>query len=293
MIANECQNEDLYWAIRGGGGGTFGVITSLTVKAYPAPQMVMVAFDTSIKNHTSEDEWYQFIADAHALFPAMQDAGIHGYYTVEGPPSAEALTFSGSLMMFEASNKTYEDAIRPFAKLLRSSNATVAWSLNRLPVNNWQGLLKILPDIGSVSAGHSIRTSRLISRRTVIEKTDKFAAVYKKIGPTKKAPSVWMEDKLHSLSSLTNSVQNGLPNLSMSGTLTISPKSVNNSLHPSWRNATVHLITGQAWTDSTNETEIRSMIHDMTYRKLGLLRDLDPVQGAYLNEARHQSFIEA
>ncbi|RKK06356.1 hypothetical protein BFJ69_g15558 [Fusarium oxysporum] len=267
VIANECQNEDLYWAIRGGGGGTFGVITSLTVKAYPAPQMVMVAFDTSIKNHTSEDEWYQFIADAHALFPAMQDAGIHGYYTVEGPPSAEALTFGGSLMMFEASNKTYEDAIRPFAKLLRSSNATVAWSLNRLPVNNWQGLLKILPDIGSVSAGHSIRTSRLISRRTVIEKTDKFAAVYKKIGPTKKAPS------------------NGLPNLSMSGTLTISPKSVNNSLHPSWRNATVHPITGQAWTDSTNETEIRSMIHDMTYRKLGLLRDLDPVQGAYLNEA--------
>ncbi|CAJ0551472.1 Ff.00g114020.m01.CDS01 [Fusarium sp. VM40] len=267
VIANECQNEDLYWAIRGGGGGTFGVITRLTLKAYPAPQMVMAGFEISIKNHSSEDEWYQLIAEAHALFPGMQDAGIYGYYTVEGPPSAEALTFSGSLMMFEASNKTYEDAIRPFAKLLESSNDTVASSLYRLPVNNWQELLKIVPNIGSVSAGHSIRTSRLISRRTVIEKSDEFAAIYKKIGPTKKAPS------------------NGLPNLSISGTLTISPKPVNNSLHPSWRNTTVHLITGQAWTDSANETEIRSMIHDMTYRKLGLLRDLDAVQGAYLNEA--------
>ncbi|KAI6753925.1 hypothetical protein HG530_013101 [Fusarium avenaceum] len=267
VIANECQNEDLYWAIRGGGGGTFGVITRLTLKAYPAPQMVMAGFDISLKNHSSEDEWYQLIAEAHALFPAMQDAGIHGYYTVGGPPSAEALTFSGSLMMFEASNKTYEDAIRPFAKLLESSNATVASSLYRLPVNNWQELLKIVPDIGSVSAGHSIRTSRLISRRTVIEKSDEFAAAYKKIGPTKKAPS------------------NGLPNLSISGTLTISPKPVNNSLHPSWRNTTVHLITSQAWADSANETEIRSLIHDMTYRKLGLLRDLDAIQGAYLNEA--------
>ncbi|GKU22756.1 unnamed protein product [Fusarium langsethiae] len=274
VIANECQNEDLYWAIRGGGGGTIGVITRLTLKAYPAPQMVMAEFDISIKNHSSEDEWYQLIAEAHALFPAIQDAGIHGYYTVEGPPSAEALTFSGSLMMFEASSKTYEDAIRPFAKLLESSNDTVASSLYRLPVNNWQGLLKILPDIGSVSAGHSIRTSRMISRRTVIEKSDEFAAVYEKIGPTKKAPS------------------NGLPNLSISGTLTISPKPVNNSLHPSWRNTTVHLITGQAWTDSANETEIRSMIHDMTYRKLGLLRDLDAVQGAYLNEARFKSFFQ-
>jgi FAD/FMN-containing dehydrogenase len=26
VTANECQNKDLFWAIRGGGGGTFGVI---------------------------------------------------------------------------------------------------------------------------------------------------------------------------------------------------------------------------------------------------------------------------
>jgi hypothetical protein len=72
----------------------------------------------------------------------------------------------------------------------------------------------------------------------------------------------------------------------MSGTLTISPKPVDNSLNPSWRNTTVHLIAGQGWTDSTNETEIRNIVHDVTYRKLALLRELDPVQGAYLNEVR-------
>jgi hypothetical protein len=70
----------------------------------------------------------------------------------------------------------------------------------------------------------------------------------------------------------------------MSGTLTISPKPVNNSLHPSWRNTAVHLITGQGWTDTTNKTQVRNIIHDMTYRKLMLMRELDPVQGAYLNE---------
>ena len=33
--ADENQNEDLYWAIRGG-GGNFGVVTSLTMKLSPA-----------------------------------------------------------------------------------------------------------------------------------------------------------------------------------------------------------------------------------------------------------------
>ncbi|KAF5620589.1 isoamyl alcohol oxidase [Fusarium tjaetaba] len=267
LIANECQNQDLYWAIRGGGGGTFGVITKLTVKAYPAPTVVMGGYDIKAKNQTSEEEFYNVIADAHALFPAIQDAGVHGYYTVTGLPQAEALTFSGSFMGFDISNKTYDDALEPFRRMLGEFNSTINWSFTKIPVSTWQGLLKVLPEIGTVSAGYDIRASRLISRQTVIEKRENFAAVYKKIGPTKDAPS------------------NGLPNLSISGTLTISPKPVNNSLHPSWRSATVHLITGQSWTDSTNETEVRNIIHDMTYRKLALLRELDPAQGAYLNEA--------
>ncbi|KAK2688362.1 hypothetical protein QWA68_012401 [Fusarium oxysporum] len=267
LIANQCQNQDLYWAIRGGGGGTFGVITKLTVKAYPAPRVVIGGFDIKAKNQTSEGQFYKVIADVHALFPAIQDAGIHGYYTVTGPPEAEALTFSGSFMGFDISNKTYDNALEPFRKLLEASNSTVTWSLTKIPVSTWQELLKVLPDIGTVSAGYDIRASRLISRQTVTEKKEEFAAVYKKIGPTREAPS------------------NGLPNLSISGTLTISPKPVNNSLHPSWRNATVHLITGQSWTDSTNDTEVRNIIHDVTYRKLTLLRKLDLAQGAYLNEA--------
>ena len=35
VTADFTQNTDLFWAIRGGGGSTFGVVTSITVKAYP------------------------------------------------------------------------------------------------------------------------------------------------------------------------------------------------------------------------------------------------------------------
>ena len=36
LFANACQNTDLFFALRGGGGGTFGVVLSITTKVLPA-----------------------------------------------------------------------------------------------------------------------------------------------------------------------------------------------------------------------------------------------------------------
>jgi FAD/FMN-containing dehydrogenase len=36
-IANPCVNPDLFWALKGGGGGTFGVVTRLTLRTHPLP----------------------------------------------------------------------------------------------------------------------------------------------------------------------------------------------------------------------------------------------------------------
>ena len=37
-IANACSNADLFWALKGGGGGTFGVVTRLTMRTHELPQ---------------------------------------------------------------------------------------------------------------------------------------------------------------------------------------------------------------------------------------------------------------
>lgn len=37
VTANAYENSDLYWALRGGGGGTFGVVTHMTYLAHPEP----------------------------------------------------------------------------------------------------------------------------------------------------------------------------------------------------------------------------------------------------------------
>jgi FAD/FMN-containing dehydrogenase len=37
-IANACTNPDLFWALKGGGGGTFGVVSKLTVRTHELPE---------------------------------------------------------------------------------------------------------------------------------------------------------------------------------------------------------------------------------------------------------------
>ena len=37
-IANGCQDQDLFWALRGGGGGTFGIVTRVTLRTHPLPE---------------------------------------------------------------------------------------------------------------------------------------------------------------------------------------------------------------------------------------------------------------
>ncbi|HEX4209418.1 MAG TPA: BBE domain-containing protein, partial [Candidatus Binataceae bacterium] len=41
-VANACTNSDLFWALRGGGGGSFGVVSKVTLRAYDLPEFFAV-----------------------------------------------------------------------------------------------------------------------------------------------------------------------------------------------------------------------------------------------------------
>jgi hypothetical protein len=45
-IVNACQDADLFWALKGGGGGTFGVITRLTLRTHVLPDFAGSAWGT-------------------------------------------------------------------------------------------------------------------------------------------------------------------------------------------------------------------------------------------------------
>lgn len=41
-LSNNCSNPELFWALRGGGGGTFGVVASFTVRTHAPPRSVLL-----------------------------------------------------------------------------------------------------------------------------------------------------------------------------------------------------------------------------------------------------------
>jgi FAD/FMN-containing dehydrogenase len=50
-VANACTHPDLFWALKGGGGGSFGVVTRLTLKTREPPEHVGAVFGT-LKAHS-------------------------------------------------------------------------------------------------------------------------------------------------------------------------------------------------------------------------------------------------
>jgi FAD/FMN-containing dehydrogenase len=55
-IANACTNSNLFWALKGGGGGTFGAISKLTLRVHDLPEL---AGGANFKVKASSDEAYR------------------------------------------------------------------------------------------------------------------------------------------------------------------------------------------------------------------------------------------
>ncbi|KAK6594228.1 hypothetical protein H4I96_11141 [Botrytis cinerea] len=134
LTANEKQNTDIFWAIRGGGGGTFGVIFNMTLKAYPEPSLTTLALNISGKTQPLP----RFV-------PQAQDKGVHGYFTLGMNPKS----LSGSLFAWNADNATVEAAILPLKQFLSktASNGTIDYTLAPIPISTVSDLLKLLPSV--------------------------------------------------------------------------------------------------------------------------------------------------
>jgi len=79
VIANAYRNEDLFWALRGGGGGTWGVVTSVTYKTHPSKPLSSANLSA---NSTNADSTQNILTEIIRLAPSLVERGYGGYFTI-------------------------------------------------------------------------------------------------------------------------------------------------------------------------------------------------------------------
>ena len=74
LIATPSNNTDLYWALSGGGPGTFGVVLSMTTKIFPDGPIGSGILVFNMTSNATENFW-EAIEDLWAFLPQFVDAG--------------------------------------------------------------------------------------------------------------------------------------------------------------------------------------------------------------------------
>lgn len=76
LAVNSHKYPDLYWALRGGGGGTYGIVTSVTYRTYPYSPLTGISFLANSSDDTTISKLYTEFVRIH---PALSDAGFSGF----------------------------------------------------------------------------------------------------------------------------------------------------------------------------------------------------------------------
>ena len=161
VTASRSQNEDLYWALSGGGPGTFGVVTSMTVQAHPDAKVAGATF-AIVAPTDNPGAMYDIIDAFHDALPDIVDAGVMIiYFFGEGFLQVPAMT---------AYNKTKEEAeaiLKPFTDAVNKIHPDASFTPSLTEFDSYhehyENYWGPLP-AGNIQVGTQLFGGRLIPR---------------------------------------------------------------------------------------------------------------------------------
>ncbi|RAR12313.1 FAD-binding domain-containing protein [Stemphylium lycopersici] len=272
-LANPCKNQRLFAAIRGGGGGTFGVITNVVVRAFPTPRTSAHTFQVRSTDTNTSDAFYEFLGFLHSEMQRLKEGGMQGYYLIVGPPIVPTLSFSWTFALYDAPNGTVERLMEPIKHYMEDRKDIFAWQSRISHYETYLEMHKANFPNEKVADGGSAYGSRLLSPRS-LDEPDITAKVFAQIGPS--------NDALKPNAPVSNPI--------LIGHMIASPSlpsyfPTRMYLNPAWRHTLTHLIVVSPFSDDTPQQLIDAVYTDITHSKTQALRRLDPETGAYFSEA--------
>ncbi|KAK5994000.1 FAD-linked oxidoreductase sor8 [Cladobotryum mycophilum] len=252
LVASPSQNGDLYWALTGGGGGTYAAVVSVTVRAHQLTR-VSAANLTFTNANVSDDVFYSAIHKLLTEHPRLGQGGAWSAWTlIPGVFSMSPLVGPGlhaaelhallepTLSFLNQSDIGYDYHIQEFDSFLDTYTTM-------FPYNN----------ITAYNIGGRMIPKSLVS-------TDSSAET--------------LLDALKFILSQGGGVSGS--SLDVSGF----PKGgVHNSVNPAWRTAILNLVIGLAF-DALDFDANFAIQKKMTETLIPRLEALTPGGGTYLNE---------
>ncbi|KAJ7148100.1 FAD-binding domain-containing protein [Mycena crocata] len=247
--ANACQNSDLFWALRGGGGGTFGVVVESThlVEARMELQIINMTFSPTSSNLP---EYFSILVNTSAAW-AAQGWGGH----INRAP-AGIIYVNPRLSLSEATNSMAQ--LSDFARQ-NGGSATV----ETLP--SWLAFFERFVVEVQAPVGNSMAIGSRLIPRVNFESAEGRAALVAHL--------------------LRQTAERGMPYIPV-GTPIASRTHLlgGTSVTPAWRDSLWHLSSASVWPYNSSAADVHavlSSLHDFVHNELTALA---PNSGAYMNE---------
>ncbi|KAG8731948.1 hypothetical protein FRC10_001325 [Ceratobasidium sp. 414] len=259
VIANACQNKDLFWALRGGGGSAWGVTLDVTYKTHPALDSIVGMGITM--NVTSPEKFRDLGETFLRALPGLSDQGIRGYCVWIARVTFSFIVFHPNSHSLEHTNQT----LSPIWDWVANNSDTQAASYGYVHPTFFD-LFKYWISTDVSIAQPTWMGSRLVSGKAMETRAGELAELLG-AGGKYVAPSILI-------------VGGGAISK-------IDPEST--GLNPQWRNdALVSWNFGSNWMDDTPAdtiAHIKSTVTNLT-QSLGKVAGLD--NAGYFNEADPQ-----
>lgn len=136
VTASSDHNPDLFWALRGGGGLTFGVVSSVLFRVHEDVPVTSASWSFGTSSNTTKETVYAGLNSWFAFFPRGADNEIYAYFNIFNVGGSVTLTMAP----FFAMNKTLTQAqeiLQPWLDDMKSLGVPVE--------PEWQGSMASTP----------------------------------------------------------------------------------------------------------------------------------------------------
>ncbi|OQE16278.1 hypothetical protein PENFLA_c028G01910 [Penicillium flavigenum] len=253
--ASRSENPDLFWVLSGGGGGNYGVVMSMVVKAYKDAPIAGASLQFTAANITT-DTFYEAVSRFHSLLPAMVDQGVTVIYQM-----TSSVFIINPITAYNQTTDDVKAILRPFTSALTKLNIKYKASVSQHKsyYDHYNKYMGPLP-WGNLAVGSYQYGGRLIPRKTLEQNSNGMA------------------------SALRNITQAGVIAVGV-GMNVSAPVNVSNAVFPALRNAAVTMQIGTPWNETAPWSQMLADQHKMTTEYVPQLEAVTPDSGCYQNEA--------